>query len=309
MRCALQTDYRLNRLSLALLFLCLAVCAWIVWSYWPHLALLAQISPAYAAILFFLFGLVQLVNGYRVFLLVRFFGARVRLWDWIGLPYLTAYLNYLPVNAGTGTTALFLKRRYALPITKFISLSGTSLMLHLFCFSTAGLLLTAWMGIRDGRLNHYALGGFLLILLVVLGFRLLPLKFLKGQSRLGKWAESVLTGLYDLRRDRRLMTSLILNSYLQLALMGLGMYVTFLSLGLSVSYLEGLLLGIVTSVSKYHFLFPGLLGIRELFIATASKAVQGSFGNGVAVAVADRVITGLATILLGNLFLVRLLRK
>jgi len=299
----LRIDYRINKLSCFLFIISLIICAWIVWSYRNLFNLLLEIEAKYVVILVALFVIVQLVNGYKVFMILRFFGSRMRTIDWIGLPYVTSYLNYLPANAGSGVTALFLKKKYDLPYTKFASISGTLLLLQMFCLSTAGFLLMGLIRIHRGYVNGYALGGFLFIFLVVIGFRFLPVGFVKGQSRLANWFKSALMGFDDLRRDHTLIIRLMLNSYLQLALMGLIIYFTFMALGLLVGYLDGFLLGIVTSVSKYQFLFPGLLGIREMFIASVTKMVQGSFSDGVIVAVTDRVISGVATIVLGNIFI------
>ena len=281
----------------------LLVCAWIVWNYRDLFYSILRIKPGYVIILLCLFILVQLVNGYRVFMIVRFFGAHIKTFDWICLPYITSYLNYLPVNAGSGATAVFLKKKYNLPYTKFVSMSGALLLLQMFCFSTSGLLLMAFIRIVKGHTNGYAVMVLLFIAAAVIGARFVPVGFVKGESRVSNWIKSALTGFEDLRKEKSLILSLMLNSYLQLALMGLTVYFTFMSLGLLVDYLDGLLLGIFTSVSKYNFLFPGQLGLREIFIGFATKMVQGSFDDGVIVAVTDRVISGVATIILGNIFM------
>ena len=287
----------------------LLVCAWIVWNYRDLFYSILRIKPGYVIILLCLFILVQLVNGYRVFMIVRFFGAHIKTFDWICLPYITSYLNYLPVNAGSGATAVFLKKKYNLPYTKFVSMSGALLLLQMFCFSTSGLLLMTFIRIVKGHTNGYAVMVLLFIAAAVIGTRFVPVGFVKGESRVSNWIKSALTGFEDLRKEKSLLLSLMINSYLQLALMGLTIYFTFMSLGLLVDYLDGLLLGIFTSVSKYNFLFPGQLGLREIFIGFVTKMVQGSFNDGIIVAVTDRVISGVATIFLGNIFMWMIIRR
>ena len=149
----------------------------------------------------------------------------------------------------------------------------------------------------------------LFIAAAVIGARFAPVGFVKGESRVSNWIKSALTGFEDLRKEKSLLLRLMLNSYLQLALMGLTIYFTFMSLGLMVDYLDGLLLGIFTSVSKYNFLFPGQLGLREIFIGFVTKMVQVSFNDGIIVAVTDRVISGVATIFLGNIFVWMIIRR
>ena len=287
----------------------LLVCAWIVWNYRDLFYSILRIKPGYVITLLCLFILVQLVNGYRVFIIVRFFGAHIKTLDWICLPYITSYLNYLPVNAGSGATAVFLKKKYNLPYTKFVSMSGALLLLQMFCFSTSGLLLMTFIRIAKGYTNGYAVMVLLFIVAAVIGARFVPVGFVKGESRVSNWIKSALTGFEDLRKEKSLILSLMLNSYLQLALMGLTIYFTFMSLGLLVDYLDGLLLGVFTSVSKYNFLFPGQLGLREIFIGFVTKMVQGSFDDGVIVAVTDRVISGVATIFFGNIFMWMIIPK
>ena len=299
----MKIDFKINRLSCCLLVISLLVCAWIVWNYRDLFYSISKLKVGYVITLLCLFLLVQLVNGYRVFMIVRFFGARIKTFDWICLPYITSYLNYLPVNAGSGATAVFLKKKYNFPYTKFVSMSGALFLLQMFCFSTAGLLLMIFNRIAKGHTNVYAVIALLFIAAVVIGARFVPVGFVKGESRVATWISSALDGFENLRKEKNLIITLMLNSYLQLALMGLTIYFTFISLDLFVNYLDGLLLGIVTSVSKYHFLFPGQLGLRELFIAFATKIIQGSFSDGVIVAVTDRIISGVATIVLGNVFI------
>lgn len=271
--------------------------------------LILEIETVYLIILLTLFMAVQLINGYKVFISVRFFGVSMKTIDWIGLPYLTSYLNLLPVNAGSGATAVFLKKKYDLPYTKFVSISGTFLLLWLFSLSTSAFMVMALIGITSGRMNGLAIMMFLGISLMIVGLRFVPLRLVWGKTRVANWIRSTLAGFEVLRKKRGLMVNLLISSYIQLGLMGLIICFTFMSLGLMVNYLDGLLLGIVTSVSKYNFLFPGLLGIREIIIASATKIIQGSFEDGVVVAVTDRVISSAATIVLGNIFLWTIIRK
>jgi uncharacterized membrane protein YbhN (UPF0104 family) len=181
--------------------------------------------------------------------------------------------------------------------------------MELFCLCTAAFLLIGLIRITGGQISGYSALIFLLIALGVIGIRFMPLTVIKGQSRIMSWLKSTVAGFDDLRRQQALIVRLMVNSYIQLILLGLIIYFTFLSLGLVVNYLDGLLLGVVTSVSKYHFLLPGQLGLREMFIAFVTKIIQGSFNDGVIVAVTDRVISGVATIVLGNIFSLMILRK
>jgi uncharacterized membrane protein YbhN (UPF0104 family) len=280
-----------------------------IWKYGRLFGLILNIDIIYVMVLLVLFVLVQFVNGYKLFMIVRFFGANMTTIDWIALPYVTSYLNFLPINAGSGATAVFLKKKYELPYTKFVSISGTLLLMELFCLSTSALLVMGLIGITRGEVNSLAVMIFLGISVAVGGLRFVPVNVIKGKTRFGNWVKSALDGFGDLRRSRGLMVNLMINSYVQLGLLGLIIYATFLSLGLLVNYLDGLLLGIVTSVSKYHFLFPGQFGIREMVIASVTKIVQGSFEDGVVVAVTDRIISGAATIVLGNIFILTIIKR
>lgn len=305
----MKLEYKINKLSCFLLVISILICVWIVWNYKELFGLILEIKPGYIIILLILFIAVQLVNGYKLFMIVRFFGPNMKTFEWIGLPYITSYLNFLPVNAGSGATAVFLKKKYSLPYTKFISISGSLLLMELFCLSTAAFLLISLIRITGGQINGYSALAFLLIAIGVIGLRFVPIRVIKGRSRVTNWLKSTVVGFEELRRQQTLIVSLMVNSYLQLILLGLIIYFTFLSLGLVVNYLDGFLLGVVTSVSKYHFLLPGQLGLREMFIAFVTKMIQGSFNDGVIVAVTDRVISGVATIVLGNIFSWMIIRR
>jgi len=305
----LKIDYRINRLFGLLLGISILICAWMIWKYNRLLGLILEIEPSYVTILLTLFMTIQLVNGYKVFIIVRFFGVSMKTVDWVALPYLTSYLNLLPVNAGSGATAVFLKKKYDLPYTKFVSISGTLLLMWLFSLSTSAFVIMALIRITSGGMNNFAFMVFLGISFMIVGLYFVPLRSVWGKTRVASWIRSTLAGFEALRRERGLMVNLLISSYIQLGLLGLIIYFTFISLGLMVNYLDGLLLGIITSVSKYNFLFPGQLGIREIIIASATKIIQGSFEDGVIVAITDRVISGVATIVLGNIFIWTIIRK
>ena len=73
-------------------------------------------------------------------------------------------------------------------------------------------------------------------------------------------------------------------------------------------------IGIVTSISGAAIKdILRTIGQRfpaaEIIIASATKIIQGSFEDGVVVAITDRVISGAATIVLGNIFIWTIIRK
>lgn len=302
-------DYKAKKLSLILLTISLIVCGYLVWHYREMFVRIFDIEVQYLIILSGLFTLVQLVNGYKIFVIVQFFGSKMKTLDWVGLPYMTSYLNYLPGNAGSGITAVFLKKKYNLPYTKFISVSGALFVLYLFCFSTACLVLMGIIWATKGYTNGYLASIFALIIVSIVGLRFLPIDFIKGQYRASNWFRSILRGFDDIRKDHLLVGALVANSYVQLFLLGMIIHCTFLALGFSVNYLDGLLLGIITSISKFQYLIPGQLGIREVFIASAAKLIQGSFGEGIVVAVTDRIVSGVITIIFGNIFILTTIKK
>jgi uncharacterized membrane protein YbhN (UPF0104 family) len=249
-----------------------------------------------------LFMIVQLISGYKLFLVVRSFGPKMELSEWIGLPYFTSYFNYLPGNAGSGMTAVFLKKRYNFPYTKFLSMSGALFVIYLLCFSTAGIFLMALLWIRTGYGDNYIITILFAILLFVAFCRFFPVHLTKQESRVLNWLHSILIGFDDLRKNGSLIKNLIVCSYLQIVLLGTIIYSTFLALGIKVDPIIAFLLGIITSIAKFQFLVPGQLGIREIFFAFVTKLLDGSFGEGMVVAVTDRVVSGVLTIILGNFF-------
>jgi uncharacterized membrane protein YbhN (UPF0104 family) len=294
--------HKRNMFSLVLLIASILICFWIVYFYRDLFSRIFDISLQYVIILSALFIIVQLTSGYKLFLVVRSFGPKMEMSEWIGLPYFTSYFNYLPGNAGSGMTAVFLKKRYDLPYTKFLSMSGALFVIYLLCFSTAGIFLMGLLWIKTGYSDNYIITVLFSILLFVAFCRFFPVHLTKQESRVLNWLRSILIGFDDLRKNSSLIKNLIVCSYLQIALLGAIIYSTFLALGIKVDPVIAFLLGVITSIAKFQFLVPGQFGIREIFFAFVTKLLDGSFGEGMVVAVTDRVVSGVITIILGNFF-------
>ena len=124
-----------------------------IWIRRERILPLLSVSPIYLAIVIILGCIFTAASGLITKYLVAVFGIRLPIKEWFGLAILTTMTNCLiPLQSGSSIRAIYLKRKYGLPYSKFVS---TMMGIYVLTFWTASI----W-GIGLSIAIHYIYGVF-----------------------------------------------------------------------------------------------------------------------------------------------------
>ena len=218
-------------------------------------------------------------------------GARLEWWENFSLTTVgSAMQMYLPLNSGAVFRAVYLKRRYKLAYSHFVSTQlGIQIVGVLFTCLAAMIALTLVANLHDSAI----LGGMGLCLscflasLVVLS--LPPLK--RRNHRIWDKLAMISEGCQIMRSKRPLLLKMVLISIAKITSDALIFWCASLSMGLNVNFLGAIALTTVASLAVCFRITPGALGTYEALIGMVSQAALLSSAQAVAVSLVVRGVT------------------
>ena len=305
------TPSNMRTLSSWILSLCL--CAAILYHLRNDQEKLLQIltiNPLHLLLLSTLCAALFLPSALSRKLMAERLGIRLAFFDWYGLLMVTNLISLVvPARGDLAVSALYLRKKYDLPITHFISMLYGSTILLTVCLSVTGvicLVLVAAEGLSPGV---YVVG--IIAAIGVLSFFLgwLPPGLLRGESWFMKRLRAALEGWKHLRSDGILMTQLTMLSLSGIALFSLWMFASYRMLGFEVRVLPSTVAGVVVLMSFFVSVTPGNLGIREALLGFTSQVLGLGFAEGVAVTLLQRAVSILVFLGLGGLFGIFIMRS
>jgi uncharacterized membrane protein YbhN (UPF0104 family) len=264
---------------------------------------LLSIRPGQLILLSSLCAALFLPAGLSRKLMAKRLNIRLTFLDWYGLLMVTNLLGlFVPARGDLAMSALYLRRRYGLPVIHFISMVYGSAILLAFCLSLTGALCLLVFAAGGVSPNFSVIGiiaavGFLSLLL---GW--LQPSLLRGESWFVSRLRAALEGWERLRSDSRLLVQLTLLSLSGIALFALWMFASYRALGFEVRFLPSTLAGVVVLLSFFVSITPGNLGIREILLGFTSEVLGLGFAEGVAVTLLQRAVSILVFLCLGGFF-------
>lgn len=236
-------------------------------------------------------------------------GIRLAFGDMFGLLMVTNLISLvLPVRGDLAVTALYLRKKYNLPITHFVSMLYGGTILLAICLSFTGaicLVLVAAEGIVP---NVYIVG--IIATLGVMSFLLgwLPTGLIQGEYWVMKRLRAAVEGWERLRSDRALLAQLAMLIMSGIALFCIWMYLSYRMLGFEIRLLPAVVAGVVVSISFFAAITPGNLGIREALLGFTSQLLGFGFAEGVAVTLLQRAVSILVFLGFGGFYSVFIMR-
>lgn len=240
--------------------------------------------------------------------LYRDLGAKVNIVEAVSLAAVNNLANQLPFAGGMVAKGAYLKRKFGLTYTRFLSATVALFVLMVSASGAVGLATLAYMRLvlaRDVPLLLVA--GFLVMLLGV-AVLWLPASL----APRGRWTarfEQFLDGWRFVGRRPALLIMLLL---LQLALMVVlaGRYWTaFHLMSQNVSLADCLLFAAATVLTQLVTITPDGLGIREGIVGGIATLLGFDIGVSVVAVTIDRLVSTAITIALGSLASYHLARR
>ncbi len=263
---------------------------------------LLRVSLFSLAGLFLIQCLFNAATGLMLRELSRFFGVRLTVLEWYGLPAVTTMGNYLtPVSGGLVARAVYLKQRYGLSYPRFLALLSSGYLVNFLVISAFGVFIALVRHGRDTRI--LPLGLFFLAALVVILFLLhRPIPLPDGEGRVQRFLRDVTSGWPLLKSRGSLIGKLIGLSLVNILLGGGSLWLAFDALGMPIPGVDAILLSLCQAFSLLVSITPGNLGLQEWIVSLSSGLLGYGLGAGLLAALLVRAVTVLFILSQGPLF-------
>lgn len=269
---------------------------------------LLRVSPLLLFLILALALMISISHGLINFLLYRSLGAGVGLLESISLAAANSLANLLPFAGGMVAKGIYLKQRFGLSYTRFLSATMALFVIMVASSGAVGLATLAYVHQIVGmEIPPLLVAGFLAMLLS-LAILWVPPSLLPS----GRWTvqfEQFLNGWHFMRRQPRLLLQLLL---LQLGLMLVlaGRYwAAFHLMSQPTTFTDCLLFAAGTTLTQLVTITPDGLGIREAIVGGTATLLGFDLGASVVAVTIDRLVSTAMTIALGSLALYYLARR
>ena len=275
-----------------------------------QLSVLKQVYYEYIIILFVITLLFFYITGYTFKLLVSLMNVNLSVIETLGLSILTNFGNYLgPIRPGAALKAMYLKSSRGLTYTKFTSVLAANTFLALLMTGSTGIILLFLLkkeNLQPPTLLFFICAG--LIFSSMLPF-IYKTPNIKAKGRITKFLQSTLEGFAVIRTQQGKLILICLNFIAQFFVAALINKITFNSLGVSITFLSALTIGVFTSIANLITITPNNLGVQEAVIAYLFTITGFDFSTGIIGAGLARVIHMIITFALTPVFTHYLLKS
>ena len=260
---------------------------------------LLNVSTTGAAMLFMIWLAFPVLNGMQNILLYRSLDVEISYQNGFLLTAASTLANQLPISGGIISKGFYLKRRYNLPYTKFIS----STVALFVCFLAAnGLLgisiLLYWIVFEKIVIHPVLLMAYATMAGCVFIFRL-PLDRIKMPKKIHNWSHQAIEGWMHISRNPVLLFRLIGLQLLLMLLLATRYWLAFHMLSQNVTITQTLLIATATILTQLVSIAPGGLGVREALAVGVASALGFDPGISLVAVGLDRLVATVGIVLTG----------
>lgn len=247
------------------------------------------------------------LNGLFTKFILRPFNKDIPLIESFYVSLISSVGNFFaPVGAGFGFRAVYLKRKFGLPYSEYISTLSGNYILVFLVDSFMGLVA---MYLLRSRSSSSAYGLLVVIFAIIfmvsaaLSIFKVPIKSMDGAKnqylhRALKIIYQILHGWNHIVSHKRLMVQLVGLSFASLALTAAMTWMIIHSIHLTVGFAPLMLFGVLNSLSLFINLTPANLGVKEAIYLFSSHVLGFSLNQIVLIALIDRGVLFLVLLIL-----------
>ena len=190
------------------------------------------------------------------------------------LALVTRLGNYItPTRGGAVARAVYLKKRYELPYTAFVSQLGATYVITLFISSSLGALSSVYIGHAQGVTIWPLLLFFSAVSLTQLALISFSQKLKEVDNRLVNKIIRVVNNWHVIRKNKRLVWSISIIATVQCATTAAILFCLYRSFGVGLTYIHALFLMAITSITMVLSFTPAGLGIYEMILVFMGEAI------------------------------------
>lgn len=260
---------------------------------------LVNISASGALTLFALALVFPLINGAQNILLYRSMGLQISYQDGFLITAASTLANQLPISGGIISRGFYLKHRYNLSYTRFIS----STIALFICFVAAnGLLglaiLIYWKIVDQIAISPVLLVAYALMMTGILIFWL-PFDRIRVPQKIQNWRSQAIEGWLPISQNPLLLVKLIGLQFILMVLLAFRYWLAFHMLSQNVTFAQTLLFSTASILTQLVSIAPGGLGVREALVGGVASLLGFDPAVSIVAVGLDRLVSTLAVVLTG----------
>jgi uncharacterized membrane protein YbhN (UPF0104 family) len=275
-----------------------------------ELQILQGVRLTNVGILAFSLFLFFFLTGYTFRLLVGLMNVKLSVMETIGLSILTNFGNYLgPTRPGAALKAVYLKSSKGLAYARFTSILAANTFLAFFMCGIVGVILLFLL--RELEKADIPTALLLICVSLIIGSAI-PFIYkspnLKEKGKFRKLLQSTLRGFEIIRAQKAKLGLICFTFFAQFLLSAVIYVAAFTCLGISITFLTAMVIGVFTSIANLFTITPNNLGIQEAVSAYLFTISGFDFTTGVIGAGLVRVVHMTITFALTPIFVHYLLQ-
>tara|TARA_B100001964_G_C14221472_1_gene595483 strand:- start:536 stop:1474 length:939 start_codon:yes stop_codon:yes gene_type:complete len=242
----------------------------------------------------------RLIVGFRIKIIGHALNINLSIKEWFGLAAINSFYNYLFTKSGLMAVALYFKKKYETPVSKYVITSASAMLFSLLAASLIVLPISVTL-----KVYGYDFGILIIIFSVCLVFSSF-LFFYKGKNLkrdgLFQKVNAVLEGWKILRASRNLWGKLLVCELLYFFLFSIRYFFVLQAFGYDAPLWVCFLLAPLSILSQLIGIFPGEVGSRELVAGLLTQSAGLGIHVGIMATALDRVVVTAIAFILGPIF-------
>jgi uncharacterized membrane protein YbhN (UPF0104 family) len=262
---------------------------------------LFQLSPMGVIVIFLLSLIFPLISGSITTFLFRGLGVSLSFRDGFLLNAASTLANQLPISGGIISKGFYMKRKYDLAYSKFLSATVALFLCFIGTNGLIGLMVLVYgMLIKQKVVSPALWGGFATMAACLLIFSL-PIDRIKLPNRIGRLLHQAAEGWVLISKNRALLRNLIGLQFSLLISLAIRYWLAFHMVSQNVTLSDTMLFSTATILTQLVSIAPGGLGVREAIVSTLSTVLGFDTGASVIAVGLDRLISTVPILLIGGI--------
>ncbi len=267
-----------------------------------RLGKLFQLSYDRLLLLALLALITSLINGWVNYLLYTYLGLNISFLSSYGLATVNTLANQLPLSGGLIAKGIYLKKKFDLPYTKYVSATIALFVVFLTTNGSIGLSLLNVYYWSAGTPAPLVINlGFLLMISSISLFWM-PLRMDLFPEKWREYIRKMNEGWRVLKKNINLLIGLIAIQLLAILIMGLRFWLAFQFFAQDISFHLCVLYASATILTRLISVIPGGIGVREGIVAGMAAIFGFEAGVSVLAVGLDRLVSTILIAVLGTVF-------
>ena len=272
--------------------------------------LLMEVNLEFVFVIAALNVLIFLTNALILKALLQIFDVSITVKDSFGVSVVASIGNCLTcLGGGTMGKAFYLKRKYALCYSSFISSISVTSLINLFLSCIAGACAIWAIGFTSSLLLRIILGLFLLISLFLCIIFFFPYEPRRYKNRIFNLLADVIKGWNLIKRNRSLLMKISLLLLINYLISTAEIMLSYKAFSIDVSISQALLIVSIYLFAGMIKILPANFGVYEGSIALSSQLLGIGFGQGLLAAGLSSVMATIMIFSVGGMFGPQLLKS